>query len=179
MKALFLSCTLKASPARSNTEALCGALIGQFEEESNTPGRALHKSYGVYPYPRLWGRHASFVSGHVWVVPTRKRTPEQRTAMAHFFRFMAQHNFDWARTGHLPAFRSVVDSAQFKALAHRQDIAPLASIGQPLPGYVQRQSAIEGLIGEEVAAAVNGQKPIDRALADAERRVNNLLAEVE
>ena len=49
--------------------------------------------------------------------------------MARFFRFMAAHNFDWARTGHLPAFKSVVDSAQFKALPHRRDIAPLASIG--------------------------------------------------
>jgi multiple sugar transport system substrate-binding protein len=154
-------------------------MIGQFEQESNTPGRPLHNSYGVYPYPRLWGRQASFVSGHVWVVPARKRTPEQRAAMAKFFRFMAAHNFDWARTGHLPAFSAVVDSARFKALPRRQDIAPLATIGQPLPGYVQRQSAIEGLIGEEVAAAVNGQKPIERALADAERRVNNLLAEVE
>jgi multiple sugar transport system substrate-binding protein len=154
-------------------------MIGQFEQEAKTAGRPLHNSYGVYPYPRLWGRHASFVSGHVWVVPKRERTPEQRSAMARFFRFMAEHNFDWARTGHLPAFRAVVDSARFKALPHRQDIAPLATIGQPLPGYVQRQSAIEGLIGEEVAAAVNGQKSIDRALADAERRVNNLLAEVE
>jgi len=99
--------------------------------------------------------------------------------MARFFRFMARHNFDWARTGHLPAFRSVVESPQFKALPHREDIAPLATIGQPLPGYVLRQSAIEGLVGEEMAAAVNGQKPIERALADAERRVNNLLAQVD
>ena len=154
-------------------------MIGQFETEANTPGRPLHNSYGVYPYPRLWGRHASFVSGHAWVIPTRERSPAQRSAMARFFRFMAEHNFDWARTGHLPAFRAVVDSAPFKALPHREDIAPLASIGQPLPGYVQRQSAIEGLVGEEMAAAVNGQKPIERALADAERRVNNLLAQVE
>ncbi len=154
-------------------------MIGQFEAESNTAGRPLHNGYGVYPYPKLWGRHASFVSGHVWVVPKRERTAEQRSAMARFFKFMAGHNFDWARTGHLPAFRSVVESPRFTALAHRQDIAPLASIGQPLPGYVQRQNAIEGLIGEEVAAAVNGQKSIDRALADAERRVNHLLAEVE
>ena len=154
-------------------------MIGQFEAEANTPGRPLHNSYRVYPYPRLWGRHAEFVSGHVWVVPARERSREQRAAMARFFRFMAGHNFDWARTGHLPAFRSVVDSPRFKALPHRQDIAPLASIGQPLPDYVLRQSAIEGLIGEEMAAAVNGQKPIERALADAERRVNNLLAQVE
>ena len=92
---------------------------------------------------------------------------------------MAKHNFDWVRTGHLPAFKSVLDSSRFNALPHRQDIAPLASVGQQLPGYVQRQSAIEGLIGEEMAAAVNGQKPIDRALADAERRVNDLLAQLD
>ena len=154
-------------------------MIGQFEAEANTPGRPLYHNYGVYPYPRLWGRQASFVSGHVWVVPARERSRAQRTAMARFFKFMADHNFDWTRTGHLPAFRSVVDSPRFKALPHRRDIAPLASIGQPLPGYVQRQAAIEGLVGEEMAAAVNGQKPIDRALADAERRVNNLLAQVD
>ncbi len=154
-------------------------MIGQFEEEAKTPGRPLHNSYGVYPYPRLWGQHVSFISGHVWVVPTRKRTPEQRSAIARFFRFMADHNFDWVRTGHLPAFRSIVESDEFAALPHRKNIAPLASIGQPLPGYVRRQSAIEGLIGEEMAAAVNGQEPIERSLADAERRVNELLAELD
>ena len=154
-------------------------MIGQFEKESNTPGRPLYKNYGVYPYPRLWGRDASFVSGHVWVVPKRDRTPEQKKALARFFRFMAEHNFDWARTGHLPAFKAVIEGPRFRALPHRADIAPLASFGRPLPGYVQRQSAIEGLIGEDVAAAVNGQKPVDRALADAQRRVNDLLGQLD
>jgi len=154
-------------------------MIGQFEQESKTAGRPLYNAYAVYPYPRLWGREASFVSGHVWVVPKRKRTREQRAGLARFFRFLADHNFDWVRTGHLPAFTSVLDSPRFKQLPHRADIAPLARFGQPLPGYVQRQAAIEGLIGEEMAAAVNGQKSVDRALADAERRVNELLAQVD
>ena len=154
-------------------------MIGQFEKESNTRGRPLHNSYGVYPYPRLWGEHTSFMSGHVWVVPARERSAGQRAALAKFFRFMAEHNFDWVRTGHLPAFKHVVQSARFRSLPHRSDIAPLATIGQPLPGYVRRQAAIEGLIGEEMAAAVNGQKPVDRALADAERRVNELLAQLD
>jgi len=154
-------------------------MIGQFEQEAKTAGRPLFDSYAVYPYPRLWGRDALFVSGHVWVVPTRTRTREQRRALAQFFRFMATHNFDWVRTGHLPAFKAILGSPQFSALPHRPEIAPLASFGQPLPGYVQRQSAIEGLIGEEMAAAVNGQKPVERALRDAERRVNELLAEFD
>ena len=154
-------------------------MIGQFEQEAATKGRPLFNSYGVYPYPRLWGHDALFVSGHVWVVPKRQRTPEQRAALARFFKFMAAHNYDWVRTGHLPSFTAVLDSVQFKTLPHRQDIAPLASFGQPLPGYVQRQSAIEALIGDEMAAAVNGQKSVDQALADAERRVNDMLSQVE
>ena len=155
-------------------------MIGQFEQEANTAGRPLHKAYAVYPYPRLWGREAS-VRQRPCVGGAEARSGRRRSAARWrgFFRFMAAHNFDWARTGHLPAFKSVLDSPRFTALAHRPDIAPLASYGQPLPGYVQRQSAIEGLIGEEMAAAVNGQKPVDRALADAERRVNDLLGEVD
>ena len=154
-------------------------MIGQFEQEAKTAGRPLYKAYGVYPYPRLWGRDALFVSGHVWAVPTRQRSPEQREALARFFRFMADHNFDWVRTGHLPAFSAILESDRFRKLPHRADIAPLAQFGQPLPGYVQRQSAIEGLIGEEMAAAVNGQKSVDQALADAERRVNDMLAQLD
>jgi multiple sugar transport system substrate-binding protein len=154
-------------------------MIGQFEKEADTPGRPLYRSYAVYPYPRLWGEEVSYVSGHAWVVPKRERTPEQRRAIARFFGFMAEHNFDWARTGHLPAFKAVVESAEFRALPYRTNIAPVATTGRGLPGGVQRQNAIEGLVGEEVAAAFNGQKSTRQALADAERRVNVLLAQLD
>jgi multiple sugar transport system substrate-binding protein len=154
-------------------------MIGSFEQEAETPGRPLYNSYAVFPYPRLWGQHVEFVSGHSWVVPTRKRNAKQREAIARFFKFMAAHDYDWARTGHIPAFKAVLDDPRFKALPHRADIAPLADIGRPLPAYVQRQNAIEGLVGEEMAAGFTGQKPVRRALADAERRVNTLLSQVD
>jgi multiple sugar transport system substrate-binding protein len=154
-------------------------MIGSFQKEATTPGRPLHNSYAVFPYPRLWGERVEYVGGHAWVVPARERSSKQREAIARFFRFMAAHNFDWARTGHIPAFKAVVDSQAFKALPHRSDIAQLGDIGRPLPTDVQRQSAIEGLVGEEMAAAVTGQKPVARALADAERRVNELLSQTD
>lgn len=37
---------------------------------------------------------------------------------------------------------------------------------------------MQGLIGEELEAAVTGAKPIAQALADAERRVNELYAQM-
>lgn len=154
-------------------------MIGSFQQEAVTPGRPLYRSYAVFPYPHLAGQWVEYVSGHSWVVPTRKRTPQQRAAIARFFKFMAAHNYDWARTGHIPAFKSVLNDPRFMALPHRADIAPLAAIGRPLPSYVQRQNAIEGIVGEEAAAAFTGQKPIGLALAEAERRVNDMLAQVE
>ena len=154
-------------------------MIGSFEKEANTPGRPLHNSYAVFPYPRLWGEHVEFVSGHAWVVPTRQRSAKQRDAIARFFKFMAAHNYDWARTGHIPAFKAVLDDPRFRSLPHRADIAPLASIGRPLPSYVQRQNAIEGIVGEESVATFTGQKSVEKGLADAERRVNQLLGQVE
>ena len=153
-------------------------MIGQFEAEANIPGRPLYRAYTVYPYPQLWGENVNYVSGHAWVVPVRERTPAQRSAIARFFRFVAEHNYSWARTGHLPAFRAVIESPAFAALPHRRNIAPVASNGRPLPPGVQRQNAIEGLVGEEIAAAINGQKSTRQALADAERRVNELLAQM-
>ncbi|MEO8177113.1 MAG: extracellular solute-binding protein [Sphingomicrobium sp.] len=154
-------------------------MIGSFDQEANTPGRPLYKSYAVYPYPRLWGHPAAFVDGHSWVMPTHQRSAVQRRAIARFLKFLAHHNFDWARTGHIPAFKAVLADPKFSALPHRSDIASLGSIGRTLPGVVRRQGAIEGIVGEELQAAVTGQKPVADALADAQDRSNDLLAQVD
>jgi multiple sugar transport system substrate-binding protein len=153
-------------------------MIGPYDQEAATPGRPLHEGYAVLPFPRLWGQEAAFVDGHSWVVPRAERSAGERHAVARFLRFLAAHNFEWTRTGHLPAIAAVLATPEFRALPHRADIAAMAATGAQLPDYVQRQSAIQGLIGEELEAAVTGIKPVDQALADAERRVNELLAQM-
>ncbi len=151
-------------------------MIGPYDDEAKIEGRPLHGNYAVMPFPRLWGEEAAFVDGHAWVMPRAERTARERQAIGRFLSFLAAHNFDWSRTGHLPAVQAVLATPQFRALPHRSDIAAMAATGAQLPEHAQRQSAIQGLIGEELEAAVAGTKPIDQALADAERRVNELLA---
>lgn len=153
-------------------------MIGPYDEAGRTAGVPLNGNYAVLPFPRLWGRDAAFVDGHAWVVPKGKRSAGEQEAIVRFLRFIAQYNGDWVRTGHLPTFRKVLTDPSFKSQPHRADIATMAATGEQLPGYVQRQSAIQGLIGEELEAAVTGAKPVDKALADAERRVNELLGQI-
>lgn len=153
-------------------------MLGPYEAEAQRSGSALHGNYAVAPFPRLWGEDAAFVDGHAWVVPAAKRSPDERAAMARFLGFLAQYNFDWSRTGQLPAFAAVVDTPAFRALPHRADMAALVRTGKQLPGYVERQNAVQGLIGEELEAAITGAKPVKAALRDAERRVNRLYAQM-
>lgn len=152
-------------------------VIGDIDTLSKQDGNPLSGGYAVYPLPRLFGGSPSyFADGHSWVMPKKDRTPEQIAAIGKFLKFMADDEFDWSRTGHLPAMQAVIDSAEFKALPHRNTILEIAGYSKPVPAAVQRQFAIQDIVGEEVGSAVTGQKDIDAALADAESRINDLLA---
>ena len=154
-------------------------LIGDFDAESRKADRPLTNGYTVYPFPQIFpGRDATYADGHSWVIPKKERTPQQREATYRLMKFLADNNFEWARTGHLPAFRSVIESERFKSLPHRDNIAKLAITATQLDPRVQRQFALIDIIGEELAPAIAGQKSIDAALADAEHRVNELLFHV-
>jgi multiple sugar transport system substrate-binding protein len=151
-------------------------VIGDYEAESRRPNRPLSEGYTVFPFPQLFPQSdSSFADGHAWVMPSKERTPTQRQAVFRLMKFFADNNFEWARTGHLPAFADVIESEKFVSLPHRRNIAVLATTGTPLPTGVQRQFAIQDIIGEELESAIAGQKPVDRALADAEHRINDLL----
>jgi multiple sugar transport system substrate-binding protein len=153
-------------------------VVGDYDAQSKTPGTALNKGgYAVYPYPQLFkGTHAQYADGHTWAVSQKDRTPDQIAAIGKFLKFFADNDYDWSRTGHMPAYKAVIASDKWKALPHRDTLASIADLGKPLPAAVQRQFAIQDIVGEEMSAAITGQKDVDAALADMESRVNELLA---
>ena len=151
-------------------------MIGSFQHEAEHRVGRSTRAMRCSPIPAC-GATLEFVSGHPGSSPresARRSSAKRSRASSSSWR----HDYDWARTGHIPAFKAVLDDPRFKALPHRSDIAPLASMGRPLPGYVLRQNAIEGIVGEEAAAAFTGQKTVPQALSEAERRVDVLLAQV-
>lgn len=151
-------------------------MIGTYDQAARQPGSPLAGGYAVVPYPQLYpARDATYADGHSWVVPTAQRSPEKRRAIFRLLRFLKDNDFEWSRTGHLPAYAAVIASARWRALPHRGDIARLVDTATPLAPGVQRQFLIQQIISEEMESAITGQKPIDTALADAEHRVNDVL----
>lgn len=151
-------------------------MIGDFNQASKQADSPLAGGYAVVPYPQLYaGMDATYADGHSWVIPTAKRSARKQRAILRVLRFLKDNDFDWSRTGHLPAYNAVIESARWRALPYRVDIARIVDTAKPLPPGVQRQFLIQQIISEEMESAITGQKPIDAALADAQHRVNDIL----
>lgn len=151
-------------------------MVGDFQAASEAKEGALSGGYAVVPYPQLYARDVTFADGHNWVMPADSdRTAAEHEAALRFLAFFSRHAFDWSRTGHLPVYKAMIDSSRWRALPHRGALASLATTAAPLPKGVRRQFPIETIVGQESAAAISGAKPIPQALADMERRVNDIL----
>jgi multiple sugar transport system substrate-binding protein len=151
-------------------------MIGAYEEASRQRGSPLAGGYTVVPYPQLYpGEDVTYADGHSWAVPNRPRSAAKMAAIVRLLRYLQDSDFEWSRTGHLPAYEAVIESDRWRALPHRARIAKLVDIAEPLPPRVQRQFLIQQIVSAEMEAAITAQKPIDGALADAERRVNDVL----
>lgn len=152
-------------------------LLSTFDAEAHKSGSPLQDGYMAEPYPQLYSaQKAAYVDGHAWVMPSKERSKEKLEATAEFFKFMADNNGQWARTGHLPSVNAVLSDKAFLELPDRKNLLNVTKIGKGLPSGVKRQFAVQDIIGEELAAAITGNKSIDDALADAENRVNDMLS---
>ena len=152
-------------------------MVGQFDAAAHDAASPLYQGYAVRPFPYVFhGKRVSLVDGHNWVMPRNaRRSAAQHEAALRFLKYFAANDFQWARTGHFPAYRAIIESAEWQQLPHREDIADITRDGEPLPKYVRRQSPIESIVGEEVSAAFTGVKPVERALTDMQRRADEIL----
>jgi multiple sugar transport system substrate-binding protein len=158
---------------------ICGTwMIEDLTNLSNKPGSTLaNNGYEVVPFPNLFQKKAVWADGHSWVMLKGGAKDEKtRHAALVFLKFLYDHDADWARTGHLPARQSVIDSAAFNALPHRSAIKEISSTGYALPNTVPRQFAIQEIVGDEVSNMLTSGKSITDVQQQAEDRVNKLLS---
>ena len=108
-------------------------MIGSFAKEAETPGRPLYKNYAVFPYPRLWGQHVEFVSGHAWVVRRAAAAPEQRKRSRVFFKFHGRAQFRLGADRPHPSVQGGARRPPIPCLAVSRRHRAFGSIGRPLP----------------------------------------------
>jgi multiple sugar transport system substrate-binding protein len=151
--------------------------IDDFIAASEKADSPLKGGYTVVPFANLYSQKAVFADGHSWVMlKGGAKTEKQKQGAYAFLSFLWENDYEWSRTGHLPANQKVIDSAKFRNLPFRSNILEIASTGSAMPGNVVRQRAVETLIGEEISNLTLTGKPLAEVQKSIEQRVNKLLA---
>ncbi|WP_085027614.1 ABC transporter substrate-binding protein [Ensifer aridi] len=118
--------------------------------------------WGAIQIPVLMGQAATWADSHAFAVPhsdVKPITPEKLKAVLQIIAWMNEHSLSWAGAGHIPAYKPVTESAEFKAMqpnatyvkladtAVFDPVSPLAGVGGPI--YEATQNF--------VVPALNGQ----------------------
>jgi len=152
-------------------------LIGDMIAQSEKAGAALEKGYAVIPFANLYTKKATWADGHSWIMlKGGAKDAKTRAASLAFLKFLYDNDFEWARTGHLPTRKSVIESAEFNKLPFRSAIGAIAQTGISLAPTVPRQFRIQEMLGETLSAIMVSKKPIGEATAAGEERINKMLA---
>ncbi|MEM8949390.1 MAG: extracellular solute-binding protein [Pseudomonadota bacterium] len=132
--------------------------------------------YDVADFPTLFDQPATWADSHLWAVPLSLKTerPEAYDAALQLLAWINDHNFDWARTGHLAVRTSVLDSRAYATLSHRLDYRQSADFGRDLPftsGYDEIHDVMAACLRRIWLDGVS----LDEALAQAESDIQDLL----
>lgn len=148
--------------------------VDQFDEQVKS-GKTAFKTYLVAPFPTIFGQPAAWSNSHMWALPAQtKQDPAKLKAAVQFLKYLYDNEAQWARTGHLSVRKSVLNSTEYKALPHRSEYAQAAEIAKPLP-RISQIDAFQTIMKEEILGVYLGQKAPEKALADAQQRVNDAL----
>lgn len=140
-------------------------------------GDAAFKKYAVLPLPNLYGTPAQWANSHTWVVPATKDT-DTLDAKLKFLKFLYDNNGSWARTGHFPVRKSVLDSASYNKLPHRSEYVDAVKATHIFP-RAEQIDAFQAVLREQFLAAYLGQKSIPAALKDSQSGAQDALRSTE
>ncbi len=139
-------------------------------------GEIALSDYDVADFPTLFDIPATWADSHLWAVPMSLKTerPEAYEAALELLSWINEHNFDWARTGHLAVRTSVLESDAYATLSHRLDYRRSAEFGRDLPvtsGYDEIHDVMTRYLQKIWLDGV----PLEEALAGAEADIQRLL----
>ena len=137
--------------------------------------------YGIVPLPRLFNISATWADSHVLVIPASQRNPitqEKLTAVLKFIAYVEKNALIWAGGGHLPAYRPVLQSDEFRNLKPNSDYIAAADqvVYDPRVWIAGAAGPLENTSLNFLSPAINGQVGVDEALQGFAREVERLMA---
>jgi multiple sugar transport system substrate-binding protein len=130
----------------------------------------LKDNLGVVEFPTLFNQPAAWANSHTFILPTNpNRTSQQTKAAMEFVKWVTDHEYMWAKAGHIPANQSIQNTPQFKALPFRNNYANQPNIVHYFPEtktvwYMTDQTTtdvMQGILLNKIPVADGAQKLAD------------------
>ena len=104
----------------------------------------------IFDRPGTYGDAHSFVLPHQSVVDEERREAAYRIAAG-----MLQNSLDWAQGGHIPAYKDVVNSPEYKAIKPQSDYADAMEnpVFDPQAWFTGSGSTFQGTFGVPIQEA--------------------------
>ena len=129
--------------------------------------------WGAIELPVFFDHPSTYADSHSFAIPNnvgKPATPEKHKAVMETIAWMNKNSLFWATAGHIPAYKPVTDSAEFKAMQPNATYSVLTKnvvfdARSPLAGVA---SPVQEAAGNDFTSAVNGEE--DPAAAAAKFR---------
>ena len=118
--------------------------------------------WGAVQVPKLMGAQTTWADSHAFALPKNNRmSPEKRKAVMTVIGWMEKNAISWADAGHIPAYKSVAESDQFKKMEPNATYSALADTASYDP-----RSPIAGVASPAYDAAINVISPAIHGYAE-------------
>ncbi|WP_173915979.1 ABC transporter substrate-binding protein [Halobacillus sp. Marseille-Q1614] len=131
-------------------------------------------NFGASSLPEFFDQSQTWGDSHTLVLPTQDDQAKQEAAME-FVKWLSDNSVMWAGAGHVPANTEVVQSDEFKELEYRPSYADVAEDINYMPRTPQLWPSND-IMQKNFNSMMNGSMSVKEALDQAEKEVNNLLA---
>jgi multiple sugar transport system substrate-binding protein len=136
-------------------------------------------TYRVADFPTLYDQPAMWGDTHIWGIPRqREADPVRYRAALEYVNYLYDHSRDWAvHTGHLAARTSVLESPDYQQAPQRANYVRTGTeVARQVPKIDDWPAVQDALVANIDAIWFQG-RPVDQALADADRQINSVLAQ--
>ena len=117
--------------------------------------------WGAIQIPTFFAHPATWADSHSFAIPNRKGkeiTPEKLKAVLTVIKWMNEHSLFWATAGHVPAFKPVTGSAEFKKMWPNAVYSKLTetAVFDPSSKLAGVASPVYDAAGNDLVPAING-----------------------
>lgn len=136
--------------------------------------------WGAVELPVLFDQPAAWSDSHAFVIPAnagKEQDPEKRAAVMTVIKWMDEHSLDWAGAGHVPAYKAVRESEEFKALKPQSDYAGFVetAVFDPRTTLAGPATPLGDAWGNYIVPATTGEIPPADAAAEMRDDLNSQL----